>query len=287
MKGDSTQKKGARAEKGARAVKGAREVIQKGAMRKDTEAARRSSRAARVQKGRAGRAGSGTERRLAGIRAAAGELGKALDAMEKARESVEGHFGKTAAANLARARGALEALEKAAGAGPLLDVRRLERDLASLVEACGELRTRKGKGRKRDILAVDDILGDAARRLELAVAGAAAGNLKLLTERLVDMESMRQELQRTVNERFRSRLEQCRKVLGALEGAAARLPSRGLDSVARELEGAVALSRACHPGKLGGKADDLYLIDGFVKQAARRLDKVGAMLAVRTEDSDG
>jgi hypothetical protein len=98
---------------------------------------------------------------------------------------------------------------------------------------------------------------------------------------------MRQELQGAVNGRFRSRLEHCRKVLGSLEGAAPRLPARGLQMVARELDSAVALGRACHPGKLGGKADDLYLMDGFLKQAARRLEKVSAILAVRTEDSDG
>jgi hypothetical protein len=226
------------------------------------------------------------KRRLAGIRAAAGELGKVLGEMEKARDAVEGHFRKAAAADLARARGALETLAKAAGAGPLLDVRRLEKDLASLVEACGELRTRKSKGRKRDVLAVDDLLGTTARRLELAVAGAAAGNLRLLSERLVEMEALRHEMQAAVSERFRARLEACRKVLGSLEQAAPRLPVRGLESVARELDAAVALGRACHPGKLGGKPDDLYMIDGFVKQAARRLDKVAAILAVRTERSD-
>lgn len=233
------------------------------------------------------RAARRTQRRLAGIRAAAVELGKALEDMESAREAIEGQFQKAAAANLTRARGALESLCRAAGEGPMVDVRRLERDLVSLVEACGQLRSRRTRGRKRDVLAVDDFLGEAARKLELSAAGAAAGNLQLLGERLVEMENLRTDLQKTVRERFSMRLEMSRAVLGSLETGAIRLNEVGLEAVSRELNGALAQSKVCQPGKLQGKLKDLYGIDGVSKQLARRLDKVSALLAVKKEGSDG
>jgi len=239
------------------------------------------------RKGKAARAAGGRNGRIAAIRASTTALRKALEEIERAREAVEGHFRKTAAANMSRSRQALETLGKAAVAGPMLDVRRLERDLASLVEACGEMKTRKGKGRKRDVLAVDDLLCDAARRLEGALADATAHNARLLSERLSGMEALRHELQGNVNSRFSSRLERCRNVLVLLDGSVPRLGTGALASVARELERTVALGGKCHPAKLGGKADDLYLIDGFLKQAARRLERVAAIMAVRSGDSKG
>lgn len=226
-------------------------------------------------------------RRLAGIRAAAGELAKVLDDIEKAREALEGQFQHAADANLARARGALDMLIKAAEARPLLDARRLERDLALLVESSGDLKALESRGRKRDILAVDDFLGDVARRLELAVTGTAADNLKLLNDRLVEMEAMREKLRKAVRERFRSRLQLSRSVLGSLDGAAVRLAEERLARISRELEGALAIGKALPAGKLAGKPKDLYGIDGMVKQVARRLDRVQRLLAVKTEESDG
>jgi hypothetical protein len=251
------------------------------------DAAAKKGERARKGTGTKGRAAGGRNGRIAAIRASTIALRKALEEMERAREAVEGHFRKTAAANMTRSRQALETLGKAAVAGPLLDVRRLERDLASLVEACGEMKTRKGQGRKRDVLAVDDLLRDAARRLEGAVADATAHNVRLLLERLSDIEAIRHELQGKVNSRFSSRLERCKNVLVLLDGSAPRLGTGALASVARELDRTVALGRKCHPAKLGGNADDLYLIDGFLKQAARRLERVAAIMAVRSADPKG
>ena len=219
------------------------------------------------------------------IRLDAREVRKSLDAIERARHAIEGHFREAAESNLSRARDALGTLARAARDGPLLDVRRLEKDLALLVEASGELCGQKVRGRKRDMLAVDGLLGDAARRLEGAVAAATAHNLGLLSERLTDMEAMRRELQGKVNARFSARLDRARSVLAAVEKAGASLPAEGQKAVARELDTIRALGRKAHPGMLGGKAQDLYTIDRFLKQAARRLEKVAAIMDAGTKHS--
>jgi len=227
------------------------------------------------------------DKRLPGMRAAAGELSRALDAVEKARAALEETFSRAAAGNLARAQGALETLRRLASTGPLLDVRRLERELAVLVEDVGDLREREGKGRKRDLLAVDEFLGDAAARLEMAATPAAGSHLKLLSERLSGLEALRRSHQAAVNERFRARLVSSRKVLGTLPDSCVRLNERALGCVVRELESALALSKAFPVGKLQGKPGDLYGIDGLVKRLDRRMARVQALLARRKEPSDG
>jgi len=221
------------------------------------------------------------------ISIAAGHIQKSLDDIEKARQAIEGHFREAAESNLERAHDAVDILSKAARVGPLLDVRGLEKDMALLVDASGELRARKGKGRKRDVWAVDGLLGDAARRLEGAVAGATARNLGLLTERLTELGELRNELQGKVNERFRARLDSSRRVLALLVSKGAAIGPQGQEAVARELDEIAALGRKCHPGNLGGKLDDLYTIDRFVKQVARRLEKVAAIMAAGTGGPKG
>ena len=233
------------------------------------------------------RSASRPDRRLSGIRAAAGELSRALDAVEKARAILEESFARSAAGNLDRARGALETLHRLAEAAPLVDVRRLERELAILVEDAADLREREGKGRKRDLLAVDDFLGKAAARLEMAVSPAAGAHLKLLSERLEGLDALRRGHQAAVNERFRTRLESSRKVLGALPGSAGRLDDRALNAVVSELESAIGLCKAFPVGRLSGKPGDLYGIDGLVKRLDRRLSRVQALLSRRKEPSDG
>jgi len=227
------------------------------------------------------------DRRLSGIRAAAGELSRALDAVEKARATLEESFARSAAGNLDRARGALETLRRLAEAAPLVDVRRLERELAVLVEDAADLREREGKGRKRDMLAVDDFLGNAAARLEMAVTPEAGAHLKLLSERLAGLDALRRGHQAAVNERFRARLESSRKVLGALPGSAGRLDDRALNAIVSELESAIGLCKAYPVGRLSGKPGDLYGIDGLVKRLDRRLARVQALLARRKEPTDG
>lgn len=227
------------------------------------------------------------ERRLAGIRAASVELGRALDEVEKARGTIEDAFAKATEANTARAMGALDTLNKAASAGPLLDARRLERELANLLETGGELRAREAKGRKRDLLAVDDFLGRAAQRLELAATGIAAENLKMLSERLSEMQALRQKLQGAIQERFRARLELSRVVLGSLGGAAVRLDEEALEAVSARLEQALALGKAFPIAKLEGRPRDLYGIDNLMKQVSKRLERVKVLVAIRREESDG
>lgn len=233
------------------------------------------------------RAAPRPDRRLSGIRAAAGELSRALDAVEKARATLEESFARSAAGNLDRARGALETLRRLAEAAPLVDVRRLERELAVLVEDAADLREREGKGRKRDMLAVDDFLGNAAARLEMAVTPEAGAHLKLLSERLAGLDALRRGHQAAVNERFRARLESSRKVLGALPGSAGRLDDRALSACASELESAIGLCKAFPVGRLSGKPGDLYGIDGLVKRLDRRLARVQALLSHRKEPTDG
>jgi hypothetical protein len=229
----------------------------------------------------------GPDRRLAGIRAAAAELSRALDSILAARAGLEQSFSRAASGSLARAQGALGALRKLAESGPLLDVRRLERELAVLAEDAGGLHRRKGKGRKRDLLAVDRFLGDAAARLELAATSAAGTHLGLLSERLSGLEALRRSHQAAISERFQARLERARKVLSAVPEACARLDGRSLDVVARELQTAIGLCKACPVGKLSGKPADLYGIDGLVKRLDRRMEKIQSILSRRKEPSDG
>lgn len=227
------------------------------------------------------------DRRLAGIRAAAGELSKALDAVERARSSLEESFDRAASGNLTRAQGALGALRRLAESGPLLDARRLERELALLVEDAGRLRKGEGKGRKRDLLAVDEFLGDAAARLELASTSAAGTHLGQLAERLAGLETLRRSHQAAIAGRFRGRLDRSRKVLEAVPGSCARLDGRSLDGVARELQSAIGLCKAFSVGRLSGKPGDLYNLDGLVKRLDRRLSRVQALLGRKKEPSGG
>ncbi len=242
---------------------------------------------AKKVRGEAPRAALRLERRLAGIRAAAMELGRALDEVEKARATIEDAFAKATEANTARAMGALDTLNKAASAGPLLDTRRLERELATLLETGGELSSREAKGRKRDLLAVDDFLGRAAQRLELAATGTAAESLRMLSGRLTEMQALRQKLQGAVQERFRARLEVSRAVLGSLGGAAVRLDEEALEAVSSRLEQALAVNKAFPLARLEGRPRDLYGIDNLMKQVSKRLERVKELVAVRTEDPDG
>lgn len=227
------------------------------------------------------------DKRLFGIRAAAGELSRALDAIEKARAALEDGFGRAAAGNLARAQGALETLRRLSESAPLLDVRNLERELARLAESVAAIKEGDGGGRKRDMLAVDEFLGNAAARLELAVTPAAEAPLKLLSERLSGLESIRRKHQSAVHDRFRARLEGSRRVLAAVLESCGRLDSRALSGVARELETALGLCKTFPVGKLQGRPRDLYGIDGLVKQLDRRLSRVQDLLADRKERPDG
>jgi len=229
----------------------------------------------------------GPDRRLAGIRAAAAELSRALDALLAARAGLEQSFSRAASGSLARAQGALGALRKLAESGPLLDVRRLERELAVLAEDAGGLHRRKGRGRKRDLLAVDRFLGDAAARLELAATSAAGTHLGLLSERLAGLEALRRSHQAAITERFQARLDRARRVLSAVPESCARLDVRSLDGVARELQAAIGLCKAFPVGKLSGKPADLYGIDGLVKRLDRRMENIRTILSRRKEPSDG
>ena len=227
------------------------------------------------------------DRRLAGIRAAAGELSKALDSVEKARSSLEESLDRAASGNITRAQGALGALRRLSDAGPLLDVLRVERELALLVEDVGDLRRREGKGRKRDLLAVDEFLYDAASRLELASTSAAGTHLGLLSERLAGLETLRRSHQAAIAERFRQRLDRTRKVLEALPATCVRLDGKTLDGVSRELQSALGLCKAFPVGRLSGKPGDLYHIDGLIKRLDRRLSRVHSLLGRKKEPSGG
>ena len=242
---------------------------------------------AKGQTGKAVKAPPKPDKRLPGIRAAAGELSRALDAVEKARSAIEESFGRTAAGNLARAQGALHTLSRMAESVPLLDVRNLERELARLVEDVGDLKDGEGKGRKRDMLALDEFLGDAAARLELAVTPAARAPLKLLSERLPGLEAIRRKHQSAVHDRFLARLVSSRRTLSALSESCGRLDKRALGGVSRELESALGLCKTLPVGKLQGKPRDLYGIDCLVKQLDRRLARVQDLLADRKEQPDG
>ena len=265
----------------------ARKPAPKVPAKKKVSLVRRAASARPPAKGTPAKAALRLEKRLAGIRAASGELSKALEEVENARLAIEEAFDKATEANLARARGALETIGRVTAAGPLLDARRLERDLQALLARSEELAGLDAQGRKRDILAVDDFLGRAARRLELAVAGAAAENLKILSGRLAETQELRQKLKSAVKERFRTRVNASRATLGELATACARLDEKSLNDVSRELDRAVALGRSLPVGKLEGKPKDLYGIDGLVKQISRRLDRVRGIVAVRTEHTDG
>jgi len=236
---------------------------------------------------RTGKAAPKPDKRLSGIRAAAGELSRALDALEKARSSLEEGFARAAAGNLARAQGALQTLGRMAESVPLLDVRNLERELARLAEDIVGINDGECKGRKRDMLAVDEFLGDAAARLELAVTPAARAPLKLLSERISGLETVRRKHQSAVHDRFRARLESSRRTITTLSGSCGRLDKRALGGVVRELESALALCKTFPVGKLQGKPRDLYGIDGLVKQLDRRLARVQDLLANRKEQPDG
>jgi len=227
---------------------------------------------------KAGKEGAGRARHLAAISDSAARLSTALDALEKARTALEDSFQRAAARNLSRAQAALGTLRRLAEAGPILDARRLERELSVLVDEAGDLADRNARGRKRDLLAVDRYLGDAAARLELAATPATGAHLELLSERLAGLESARHKHQAAIQGRFRSRLGNARKVLGSLPAACAGLDGRALERVFRELEPAVKLCRAVRVEKLQGRSGDLYDIDGLAKRLERRLSRVRAAI---------
>ncbi len=228
-----------------------------------------------------------SDRRLAGIRAAAAELSNAINDIETARSGLQEAFARAAAGNLSRAQGALGALRRLAESGPLLDVRRLERDLAVMVEDAGGLHQREGKGRKRDLLAVDEFLGDAAARLELAATSAAGPHLKLLSERLSGLEALRRSHQAAITGRFRARLDRTRRVLAAVPDQCVRLDGRALVNLSRELQSSLGLCKAFPVSRLSGKPGDLYGIDGLVKRLDRRMAHVRSLLGRRKEPSGG
>jgi hypothetical protein len=242
---------------------------------------------AKARPGRTGRAPPKPDRRIAGIRAAVGELSRALDPVEKARATLEESFARAAAGNIARAQGALETLRRLSDSAPLLDVRNLERTLGRLAEGVDDLKDIEGKARKRYLLAVDRFLDYAAARLELAVTPAAGAPIKLLSERLATMEALRARHQSAVQDRFRARLDNSRRVLAAVAESSDHLDRKALGDVARELESALCLSKAFAVGKLQGKPRDLYSIDGFVKRLDRRMARVQALMARKKEPSDG
>jgi hypothetical protein len=196
-------------------------------------------------------------------------------------------FRESASRNLGRARTALESLNKVARSSPLIDARRLERDVSELVGAWDALRTRGSAGRKRDILMLDEFFGKAATTLETAAASRAAEHLTLLQERVGEMQEVRGSIEKAVDERFQTRMNGSRQALSTLSEAAARMSEGSMDRISAELERALELGKAFAPGRLEGRPEDLYTIDGLLKQVARRMERIHDILSVKTEQSDG
>jgi hypothetical protein len=161
---------------------------------------------------------------------------------------------------------------------PLIDPRRLEKDLAVLTERCGVLKEREAKGRKRDLFAVDDFIGKAAQRLERVVTSAAAANLKLLSERIGQLEAARNNIMSAVDTRFRTRLEKSKLILTTVQAAAMKLPAEGLGKVSTELDKVVSLLKAIPVEKLEGRKKDLFRLDYLIKQTAKRLGAVSELV---------
>jgi len=217
-------------------------------------------------------------RRLAGIRAAAGEIARRLNDIDRARTALGDGLRKSAEGDLTRVKNVMDNLTRMVETSPLIDPRRLEKDLTMLTEKCGTLKEREAKGRKRDLLAVDDFIGEAALRLEKVVTSAAAANLKLLQVRLMELEAVRENLRSTVDTRFRTRVDTSRNVLKSLEEAAGKLGGGALGKVSGELDKVLSLLKAIPIEKLEGRRKDLFRLDYLIKQTNKRMGAVMEIL---------
>lgn len=213
-------------------------------------------------------------KRLAGIRAAAGEIARRLDDIDKARTALGDGLRKSAEGDITRVKNVVDNLARMVMSAPLIDPNRLEKDLAMLTEKASVLKEREAKGRKRDLLAVDDFLGEAALRLEKVVSSAAAANLKLLQVRLADLEAVRESLRSTVDNRFKTRVDTSRHVLLALEEATGKMGGAVLGKVSEELDEVVSILKAIPVEKLEGRRKDLFRLDFLIKKTNKRMGDV-------------